>query len=44
VLQGAFILAKANGNVAVVEASIDNLAAMSNCCIRRPRKKAGRKN
>jgi TetR/AcrR family transcriptional regulator, transcriptional repressor for nem operon len=44
VLQGAFILAKAKGNAAVVEASIDHLRSYIELLFRRPMKKAGRKN
>ena len=44
VLQGAFILAKAKGNAAVVEASIDHLRRYVELLFRRPRKKASRKN
>jgi AcrR family transcriptional regulator len=44
VLQGAFILAKAKGNAAVVEASIDHLRRYIELLFRRPKKKAIRKN
>jgi TetR/AcrR family transcriptional repressor of nem operon len=44
VLQGAFILAKAKGNAAVVEASIDHLHRYVELLFRRPTKKASRKN
>ena len=44
VLQGAFILAKAKGSAAVVEASIDHLRRYIELLFRRPREKAGRKN
>ena len=44
VLQGAFILAKAKGNAAVVEASIGHLRSYLELLFRRPRKKASRKN
>ena len=44
VLQGAFILAKAKGNAAVVEASIDHLRRYVELLFRRPRKKTSRKN
>jgi TetR/AcrR family transcriptional repressor of nem operon len=44
VLQGAFILAKAKGNAAVAEASIDHLRRYVELLFRRPTKKAGRKN
>jgi TetR/AcrR family transcriptional repressor of nem operon len=44
VLQGAFILAKAKGNAAVVEASIDHLRRYVELLFRRPTKKASRKN
>jgi TetR/AcrR family transcriptional regulator, transcriptional repressor for nem operon len=44
VLQGAFILAKAKGDAAVVEASIDHLRRYVELLFRRPAKKAGRKN
>ena len=43
VLQGAFILAKAKGNAAVAEASIDHLRRYVELLFRRPAKKAGRK-
>jgi TetR/AcrR family transcriptional regulator, transcriptional repressor for nem operon len=43
VLQGAFILAKAKGNAAVVEASIDHLRRYVESLFRRPRRKASRK-
>jgi TetR/AcrR family transcriptional repressor of nem operon len=42
VLQGAFILAKARGSAAVVEASIDHLRCYIEFLFRRPRKKLGR--
>src|SRR5580692_10121753 len=44
VLQGAFILAKAKGNAAAVEASIDHLRRYVELLFRRSKKKAGRKN
>jgi TetR/AcrR family transcriptional regulator, transcriptional repressor for nem operon len=44
VLQGAFILAKAKGNAAVVEASIDHLRRYVELLFRRPKKAAGRRN
>lgn len=44
VLQGAFILAKAKGSAAVVEASIDHLRRYIELLFRRPKKKASRKN
>jgi TetR/AcrR family transcriptional regulator, transcriptional repressor for nem operon len=44
VLQGAFILAKAKGNAAVAEASIDHLRRYVELLFRRPTKKASRKN
>jgi len=44
VLQGAFILAKAKGNAAVVEASIDHLRRYVELLFRRATKKASRKN
>jgi TetR/AcrR family transcriptional regulator, transcriptional repressor for nem operon len=44
VLQGAFILAKAKGNAAVVGASIDHLRRYIEMLFRRPRKKASRRN
>ena len=44
VLQGAFILAKAKGSAAVVEASIDHLRCYIELLFRRSRRKAGRKN
>jgi TetR/AcrR family transcriptional regulator, transcriptional repressor for nem operon len=44
VLQGAFILAKAKGNVAVVEASIDHLRRYVELLFGHPRKRASRKN
>jgi TetR/AcrR family transcriptional regulator, transcriptional repressor for nem operon len=44
VLQGAFILAKAKGNAAVVEASIDHLRRYVELLFDRPRKKASRKS
>jgi TetR/AcrR family transcriptional repressor of nem operon len=44
VLQGAFVLAKAKGNAAVVEASIDHLRRYVELLFRRPKKKASRKN
>jgi TetR/AcrR family transcriptional repressor of nem operon len=40
VLQGAFILAKAKGNAAVAEASIDHLRRYVELLFRRPKKKA----
>ena len=43
VLQGAFILAKAKGSAAVVEASIDHLHRYVELLFGRPKKKAGRK-
>ena len=43
VLQGAFILAKAKGNAAVVEASIDDLRRYVELLFRRPKEKASRK-
>jgi TetR/AcrR family transcriptional repressor of nem operon len=43
VLQGAFILAKAGGNAAVVEESIDHLRRYIKLLFDRPRKKASRK-
>ena len=43
VLQGAFILAKAKGSAAVVEASIDHLRRYIELLFRRPRETAGRK-
>jgi len=43
VLQGAFILAKAKGSAAVVEASIDHLRRYIELLFRRPREKASRK-
>jgi TetR/AcrR family transcriptional repressor of nem operon len=43
VLQGAFILAKAKGNAAVAEASIDHLRRYIELLFRPPRKRAGRK-
>jgi TetR/AcrR family transcriptional repressor of nem operon len=43
VLQGAFILAKARGNAALVEASIDHLRRYVELLFRGPTKKAGRK-
>jgi TetR/AcrR family transcriptional repressor of nem operon len=43
VLQGAFILAKAKGNAAVVEASIDHLRRYVELLFRRPAKKASRR-
>jgi TetR/AcrR family transcriptional regulator, transcriptional repressor for nem operon len=43
VLQGAFILAKAKGNAAVVEASIDHLRRYVELLFRRPTKKVSRK-
>jgi len=42
VLQGAFILAKAKGSAAVVEASIDHLRCYIELLFRRPRKRVGR--
>jgi TetR/AcrR family transcriptional regulator, transcriptional repressor for nem operon len=44
VLQGAFILAKAKGSAAVVEASIDHLRRYVELLFRRPKKKASRKS
>jgi TetR/AcrR family transcriptional regulator, transcriptional repressor for nem operon len=44
VLQGAFILAKSQGDAAVVEASIDHLRRYIEMLFRRPKKKAGRRN
>jgi TetR/AcrR family transcriptional regulator, transcriptional repressor for nem operon len=44
VLQGAFILAKAKGNTAVAEASIDHLCRYIELLFGRPRKRASRKN
>ena len=44
VLQGAFILAKAKGNAAVAEASIEHLRRYVELLFCRPKKKAGRKN
>jgi TetR/AcrR family transcriptional repressor of nem operon len=44
VLQGAFILAKAKGNTAVAEASIEHLRRYIELLFRRPRKQASRKN
>ena len=44
VLQGAFILAKAKGNAAVVEASIDHLRRYVELLFGRPRRRARRKN
>src|SRR3984885_16222784 len=44
VLQGAFILAKAKGNAAAVEASIDHLRRYVELLFRHPRKRASRKN
>jgi TetR/AcrR family transcriptional regulator, transcriptional repressor for nem operon len=44
VLQGAFILAKAKGNAAVAEASIDHLRRYIELLFRRPRKRASRKD
>jgi TetR/AcrR family transcriptional repressor of nem operon len=44
VLQGAFILAKAKGNAAVVEASIDHLRHYVELLFRRPTSKARRKS
>jgi TetR/AcrR family transcriptional repressor of nem operon len=44
VLQGAFILAKAKGSAAVVEASIDHLRRYVELLFSRPRKRASRKN
>jgi TetR/AcrR family transcriptional repressor of nem operon len=40
VLQGAFVLAKAKGNAAVAEASIDHLRRYVELLFRRPTKKA----
>lgn len=44
VLQGAFILAKAKGNAAMVEASIDHLRRYVELLFRHSKKKASRKN
>src|SRR5215469_6836014 len=44
VLQGAFILAKAKGSAAVVEASIDHLRRYIELLFRRPKEKASRKH
>jgi TetR/AcrR family transcriptional regulator, transcriptional repressor for nem operon len=44
VLQGAFILAKAKGNAAVVEASIDHLRRYVELLFCRPKKRASRKS
>jgi TetR/AcrR family transcriptional repressor of nem operon len=44
VLQGAFILAKAQGSAAVAEASVEHLRRYIECLFGRPRKKATRKN
>ncbi len=44
VLQGAFILAKAKDNAAVVEASIQHLRRYVELLFRRPKKKSSRKN
>lgn len=44
VLQGAFILAKAKGSAAVVEASIDHLRRYIELLFRRPRQKVRRKD
>ena len=44
VLQGAFIMAKAKGNAAVAEASIDHLRRYVELLFRRPGKKVGRRN
>jgi TetR/AcrR family transcriptional repressor of nem operon len=44
VLQGAFILAKAKGSAAVVEASIDHLRRYIELLFRRPKEKARRKH
>lgn len=44
VLQGAFVLAKAKGNAAVVESSIDHLRRYIDLLFRGPAKKAGRKH
>jgi TetR/AcrR family transcriptional regulator, transcriptional repressor for nem operon len=44
VLQGAFILAKSQGDAAVVEASIDHLRRYIEMLFRRPKKKASRRN
>jgi TetR/AcrR family transcriptional repressor of nem operon len=43
-LQGAFILAKAKGSAAVVEASIDHLRCYIELLFRRPGKRVGRMN
>jgi TetR/AcrR family transcriptional repressor of nem operon len=44
VLQGAFVLAKAKGNAAVVEASIEHLRRYIELLFRHPKKKASRKH
>ena len=44
VLQGAFILAKAKGNAAVVEASIDHLRRYVELLFYGPKRKAARKS
>jgi TetR/AcrR family transcriptional regulator, transcriptional repressor for nem operon len=44
VLQGAFILAKAQGDAAVAEESIEHLRRYIELLFRRPKKSAGRKN
>ena len=44
VLQGAFILAKSQGDAAVVEASIDHLRRYIEMLFRRPKKNASRRN
>jgi TetR/AcrR family transcriptional repressor of nem operon len=44
VLQGAFVLAKAKGNAAVVEASIDHLHRYVELLFCRPKENAGRKS
>jgi TetR/AcrR family transcriptional repressor of nem operon len=44
VLQGAFILAKAQGDAAVAETSIDHLRRYIELLFRRRKQKAGRKN
>ena len=44
VLQGAFILAKAQGDAAVAETSIDHLRRYIELLFRRPKQKTGRRN
>jgi TetR/AcrR family transcriptional repressor of nem operon len=44
VLQGAFILAKAKGNAAVAEASVDHLRRYVELLFRRPKKRSPRRN